>query len=270
MKWHQVGLTAEDSQWIQSKKFGVEEVGRMFGVPPSKLFSMEKAAFNTLEQQALDYVRSGLRPHMCRIEQCSERDLLSEKERITHDFKHDATSLTRGDTKTQTEHFGKMRQWGVYSVNEIRRELGRNPIGPEGDVYLQPLNMIDAADSPAPDDQGGDDGAAALRAAAGRLVQKEVDAVRAAYEKSLGNPDGPELFRADVDKFYENYAPVFRAALGVDAEFTDEYIAGQKRELFDALEEEIKTGSPVFRAGLETWESLRAEHLALTAGERGF
>ena len=67
---------------------------------------------------------------------------------------HDFSVLLRGDVKTQTEAWARGVQWGWFSVNDVRELMGENPIGPEGDEYLRPVNMEVAGDDDPPKDGG--------------------------------------------------------------------------------------------------------------------
>lgn len=143
MEFQSISMTAEQVQLLESRKFQVEEICRIFGVPPHKVSHLYQATFNNIEHQDLEWVRDSVRPWLVRIEQSIHRDLLSEKEqeseKIFAEFLLDG--MLRGDTKTRHESYALGRQWGYLSINDIRRLENMNPIPEGGDDYLMPTNM---------------------------------------------------------------------------------------------------------------------------------
>lgn len=159
MKWHTVGVSPEDAQMLESRKFQVTEIARWFRVPPHKIADMEKATFSNIEQQSIEFVVDTMRPWLVRIEKAMHRDLLSPVERGKYFVEFLVDGLLRGDSKTRAESYAIGRQWGWLSANDVLEMENRNPID-GGDVYFAPLNMFPADDQPDGDDphaQGGVD-----------------------------------------------------------------------------------------------------------------
>jgi HK97 family phage portal protein len=150
MQWQQMQLTNADSQFLESRKFSVTDIARWFGVPPHMIADLDRSTNNNIEQQSLELVIYSLRPRLVRAEAEYRRDLLLDRERGTLTIKHLVDGLLRGDFQTRMAGYAQGRQWGWYSVNDINELEDRNPVA-NGDVYLQPLNMVPAGSDPMAD-----------------------------------------------------------------------------------------------------------------------
>ena len=133
----------EKTQALDSRKFAIVEICRIFGVPPHLCFDLEHATFSNIEQQSLEFVRDAVNPLSIRIEQALYRDALTERERKTYFFKFNTNGLMRGDTAARTSYYNMMRQNGIMSADEIREleDMNHQPDG-TGSVYLVNGNMI--------------------------------------------------------------------------------------------------------------------------------
>jgi HK97 family phage portal protein len=142
-----LGLSPEDSQFLQTRQFQRTEIAALFRVPPHMVGDTARLSNNNHEQQGLSFVTDTLRPYLCRIEAEVARKLLPTAGRNAGKFfvAFDVSERLRGDFKTVLEAYAVGKQWGFYSTNDIRNDLGENPIGPEGDVYWSPVNMQNAA-----------------------------------------------------------------------------------------------------------------------------
>jgi HK97 family phage portal protein len=143
MKLHEYGVSPEDAQALESRKFQVTEIARIFNMPPHMLKDLERASFNNIEMMSLEFVIYTLRPWLVRFEQAYNTQLFNQKEQKKYFLEHLVDGLLRGDIKTRHEAYTKGRQWGYLSANDIRELENLNPIE-GGDVYLVPLNMIPA------------------------------------------------------------------------------------------------------------------------------
>lgn len=142
MKFSQVSLTAEQSQFIQTRQFTVTDFARWLGIPPHLLYELSRATFSNIEQQGLDFLTYSLQPWLVRIERALIRQLLSPEEWQTVFIEFLADAITRTDIKTRSESLQIQRQNGVISANEWRAIENMNPIdGDAGDIYLQPSNF---------------------------------------------------------------------------------------------------------------------------------
>ena len=146
VKFKPTQITNEDAQWIEARRFSREEVAAWLNLPPHKLGAMENASVRSnLEEQNRDYWNSSLSRWAVKWEQECEKKLFSsiQKANGSYQVRFDLGELIRADIGTRSEAYSQGRQWGWLSVNEIRKREGLPGIGPEGDVYLTPVNMTD-------------------------------------------------------------------------------------------------------------------------------
>jgi HK97 family phage portal protein len=143
-KLHQLGRNPKESQAIESRKFEVTEICRIFGVPPHKVFDLDRATFSNIEQQNIEFVQESIGPMAVRLEQTIYKDLLIELEQKSYYAKFSVNGLLRGDIAARTTYYHNMRQDGVFSANDIRKLEDLNPLPKDqgGDVYAVNGNMI--------------------------------------------------------------------------------------------------------------------------------
>lgn len=144
-KFNPISIPPEDAQFIQTQKFTVEEIARLYNVPLHMIGYLDKATFSNIENQSIGFVVNTLRPWLVRWEQEISRTLLTEKEREDFYAEHVVDGLLRGDSKTRNEAYAIGRNNGWLSANEIRELENKNSIGEQGDIYLVPLNMVPAS-----------------------------------------------------------------------------------------------------------------------------
>ena len=143
MKFQKVVIPPNDSQMLESRKHQVEEVARFYNVPPHIIQDLSRATFSNIEEQGTYYAVHTIRPWAVRWEQAIFRCLLTEVERRKYFAELLFEALMRGNLESRYNAYATARQWGWLSVNEIRARENFNPIGDQGDVYLQPMNMVD-------------------------------------------------------------------------------------------------------------------------------
>lgn len=149
--WQQIGMTANDAQFLETRKFQLNEICRAFRVPPHLVGDLERATFSNIEHQAIDFVVHSLTPWLVCWEQALARDLLSVKGFATHQIRFVVAGLLRGDIATRYEAYSVGRQNGWLNVDEIRDLEDLNPLEDgAGQVYLTPLNMTPAGSTPDP------------------------------------------------------------------------------------------------------------------------
>lgn len=147
MQYKQLAMNNEQAQLLESRKFSVIEICRLYKVPPHMIAELERSTNNNIEHQGLQYVIYTLLAWLKRIEGAMMRDLLLPSERKEFYIEFNVSGMLRGDQKSRYESYALGRQWGWLSVNDIRRLENMSPI-PGGDVYLTPLNMIDTEKLP--------------------------------------------------------------------------------------------------------------------------
>lgn len=149
LDWVATGLSNEDAQYIEVRKFQSTEIYRLYRMPPHKVGDLERSTNNNIEHQALEYVNDSLGASFKRWTDTLARDLLTTEEQQRFYFEFDTEDLLRGDLKSRMDAFAVARNWGILSADECRARLGENPIADgKGKVYLQPLNMIEAGTKP--------------------------------------------------------------------------------------------------------------------------
>ena len=153
MKPEKIGIPPNEAQFIESKRFQLAEIARIYRMPLHKLQEYEKGmAFASVEQFSLDYVVSTLTPWLVRFEQAYNWQLLtSDLERRRYFAEHLVAGLLRGDIKTRYEAYAQARNWGWLCADDIREMENLNPLPDgKGKIYLQPLNMVEAGTPPPP------------------------------------------------------------------------------------------------------------------------
>lgn len=139
LEWQSIGFSNDDSQFLETRGFQVEDIARIFKVPSILIGHADKAAtFASVEQQNLNFVVHTVRPWAVRIEQSADKNLLSAKDQEKFFTEHNLDGLLRGDKKTRNESYALALQNRYMSVNEVRKLENMNPIGPEGDVFENP------------------------------------------------------------------------------------------------------------------------------------
>jgi len=140
MTWQQVSMTNKDAQYLESRKFSIEEIARIFRMPPHKIGHLEKSTNNNIEHQGLEFVTDTMMPWFKRWEQSIARDLIGKDNRKKYFAEFLVDGLMRGDSAARASFYQTMIQNAVYSPNEVRRKENENPYK-GGDVYFRPMNM---------------------------------------------------------------------------------------------------------------------------------
>lgn len=146
MTYKEIGIPPNDAQFLETRKFQLNEICRIFRVPPHLIGDLERATFSNIEYQSIDFVVHTIRPWLVRWEQAIQKALIPEEERAIYFAKFTVDGLLRGDFKTRMDGYAVGRQNGWYSANDIREFEDLNPIPEEmgGDLYLVNGNMMTA------------------------------------------------------------------------------------------------------------------------------
>lgn len=144
MKYTPISIAPNEAQFLETRKFQINEIARIFRVPPHMVGDLEKSSFSNIEQQSLEFVKYTLDPWVIRWEQALYRALLSEEEKKTVFFKFNVEGLLRGDYASRMNGYATARQNGWMSANDIREleDLDRIPAELGGDLYLVNGNML--------------------------------------------------------------------------------------------------------------------------------
>ncbi|MCM8595182.1 phage portal protein [Accumulibacter sp.] len=140
MKFHEVGVTNRDAQFLELRKFQITDIARLFRVPPHMIADLDRATFSNIEQQSLEFVMHTMTPWAERWEASIESDLLLDGEDLEVEF--DFTNLMRGDAASRSSYYQSGIQNGWLTRNEARIAENLNPL--DGlDEPLRPLNMVE-------------------------------------------------------------------------------------------------------------------------------
>lgn len=158
MEFKQVTLTNEQAQFLETRKYHDNDIARIFRVPPHKVGILDRATFSNIEMQSIEFVVDTMLPWLVRWEQAVKRDLMTRQDRGRF-VEHNVSGLLRGDIESRYRAYAVGRNWGWLSANDVRRMENMNSIGPNGDEYLQPTNMI-PVDAPETQRSNGQNGKA--------------------------------------------------------------------------------------------------------------
>ena len=149
MKYTPISISPEQAQFLETRKFQINEIARIFRVPPHMVGDLEKSSFSNIEQQSLEFVKYTLDPWIIRWEQSLNRALLNVDEKKTHFFKFNVEGLLRGDYQSRMNGYAIARQNGWMSANDIRELENLDKISAEdgGDLYLVNGNMLPLKDA---------------------------------------------------------------------------------------------------------------------------
>ena len=144
MKYTPISISPEQAQFLETRKFQINEIARIFRVPPHMVGDLEKSSFSNIEQQSLEFVKYTLDPWVIRWEQSIMRTLLTPEEKKSYFVKFNLEGLLRGDYQSRMNGYATARQNGWMSANDFREleNLDRIPAEAGGDLYLINGNML--------------------------------------------------------------------------------------------------------------------------------
>lgn len=144
MKFHAVGIPPNEAQFLETRKYSVNEICRLFKVPPHLVGDLDKATFSNIEHQSIDFVVHSVSPWVTRWEQSLQQALIPPSERDEIFIRFNLDGLLRGAYKDRMDGYAIGRQNGWLSANDIRglEELNRIPGEEGGDLYLVNGNML--------------------------------------------------------------------------------------------------------------------------------
>jgi HK97 family phage portal protein len=149
MKYTPISISPEQAQFLETRKFQIDEIARIFRVPPHMVGDLERSTFSNIEQQSLEFVKYTLDPWVSRWEQAITRSLFTPDEKKKYFVKFNLDGLLRGDYQSRMNGYAVGRQNGWMSANDIREleNLDRIPEEEGGDLYLINGNMTKLEDA---------------------------------------------------------------------------------------------------------------------------
>ena len=149
MKYQQIGIPPEEAQFLETRKFQINEIARLYRIPPHMVGDLDKSSFSNIEQQSLEFVKYTLDPWVIRWEQSLQRSLLLPGEKGKYFIKLNVDGLLRGDYQSRMNGYAVGRQNGWFSANDIREMENMNPIPDDegGNLYLINGAMTKLADA---------------------------------------------------------------------------------------------------------------------------
>ena len=136
-----IGIAPDQAQFLASRTFSIQEIGRIWNIPNHMLGDNSKSSFNNIEMQSQEFVTFSLLPYITRIENEMNNKLFRTSDLGRVFIKFNVGGLLRGNTKDRSEFYTKMITNGVMSINEVRALEDLNGIGSSGDKHLTQLNM---------------------------------------------------------------------------------------------------------------------------------
>ena len=149
MKFEAISINPNEAQFLETRKFQIDEIARMFRVPPHMIGDLEHATFSNIEQQSLEFVKYTLDPWLGRWEQNIHKTLLKPEEKGRYYSRFNVEGLLRGDYQSRMNGYATARQNGWMSANDIRtlENMNRIPAELGGDDYLVNGSMCKLQDA---------------------------------------------------------------------------------------------------------------------------
>lgn len=149
VEFQQLSINQSDAQFLETRKFQIAEIARIFRVPLHMLNELDRATFSNITQQSLEFVVYTLTPWLVRLEQSFNKSLFNEAERGKYFVKFNVEGLLRGDYETRMRGYQIALQSGIMSVNEVRELEDFNAISAEagGDLHLVNGNVAKLEDA---------------------------------------------------------------------------------------------------------------------------
>lgn len=140
MEYQPVSVNPSDSQLLESRQFNVIEIARFFNVPPTMLFDLSNANYNTSEAMMLNFLQQTLQPILVKIEEEFNLKLFGDID-TNVEVRFDTSQLLRTDKTALADYYQKLYNIGVMSINEIRKEIDMTAMQ-DGDTHFVAANLL--------------------------------------------------------------------------------------------------------------------------------
>ena len=144
MQYKPISVPPEEAQFLESRKYGVSEIARIYGVPPHMIGDLEHATFSNIESQDINFAKHSILPECVSWEQELMRKLLNDAERARYEIEFNMEGLVRGDMESRYRAYAIGRQWGFLSADDIRAKENMSGVD-GGNTTYAPLNMISSS-----------------------------------------------------------------------------------------------------------------------------
>lgn len=149
LKYQPISISPNEAQFLETRKFQINEIARIFRIPPHMIGDLEKSSFSNIEQQSLEFVKYTLDPWVTRWEQSIHRTLFKDSEKRDYFVKFNVDGLLRGDYQSRMSGYATGIQNGFLSPNDIR-ELENMDLIPDelgGNLYIVNGSMTKLSDA---------------------------------------------------------------------------------------------------------------------------
>ena len=149
MKYQQIGIPPEEAQFLETRKFQIDEIARLYRIPPHMVGDLDKSSFSNIEQQSLEFVKYTLDPWVIRWEQSIQRALLLPQEKREYFVKMNVDGLLRGDYESRMKGYSIGIQNGFMCPNDVRRleSMDLIPVEEGGEYFLTNGNLCRLKDA---------------------------------------------------------------------------------------------------------------------------
>lgn len=157
LKYEPISINPKEAQFLETRRFQIGEIARIYRVPPHMVGDLEKASYSSIEQQSMEFVRYTLDPWLCRWEQALHRTVFTPEQKQRYFFKFNVGGLLRGDYQSRMNGYAIARQNGWMNADEIREleDMDKMPDEQGGKLYLINGNMMQVKDAGAAYGKGG-------------------------------------------------------------------------------------------------------------------
>ena len=145
MKYTPISINPQEAQFLETRKFQINEIARIFRVPPHMVGDLEKSSFSNIENMSREFVVYTLTPWLCRWEESLARSLFNSEEKGQYFVKFNVDGLLRGDYASRMQGYSTGIQNGFYCPNDIRQleDMNLIPASEGGFKFMVNGNMVE-------------------------------------------------------------------------------------------------------------------------------
>lgn len=260
MEWQEMGIKPDEAQFIETKKYQVTDIARIFRMQPHLIQDLEHATFSNIEQQSLEFVKYTMLPWIRRWEQALTKNLLYDPKKYFVEFLIEG--LLRGDIKSRNQAYKTQFLHGAMTIDEWRSRENMNPLPQDKGkrhyvpMNIQPVDMIDTNIDKKQTSNFEENQRAWLEDISQRAAKTMIKELKPRVEKAS---EDRKKFNQWLDEYYEKYADYLDSALTSFCQINDidkQYVI---KNIIDTSKTSLKTYNPV--EVLNRWESIKSEQI---------